>query len=488
MDGWGYGSGMSEPLTAAVHIVRAAGGEVHGAQLQTGGCRFLGIPYATADRLGAPQPIDAWAKPIQARAHGPICPQTPGLLESMLGGALPPMAEDCLSLNVFTPTAPQGTENLPVLFWIHGGAFTNGAGSIPWYDGSHLAGRGTVVVTINYRLGALGYLGSSNLGTLDQLAALRWVSKNIASFGGNPGNVTIFGESAGGAAVVSLLASPDARDLFHRAWAMSPSIGQLRSRARAAEVERQFVDAAGITTLADVSSMPLEEVLAAQNKVLSIPSDGYDIFSPVAGGSALPENILDAAAQSPVPFVIGTTRDENKLFSMLDPNAANKSQDDWVKFTDSRFGSRAATARDIYGSLRPGESPAALISAVLTDVGFRQRAQRLAEHRARLGSPTWMYWFTWQSPAFGGVLGSCHALDIPFAFDNLDAPGTEMLTGDGADRHALADRFAGEIVRLAHHGHPGWGQFNLATRDTLVLDSVTDLTSDPEPEIRSLYC
>ena len=482
-----YGDAMTNVVSGASHSVTTPGGIVRGVRLESGACEFRGIRFASASRFSPPNDITSWSEPVEALQYGPICPQLPGTLESMLGSDLSNVDEDCLSLNIFTPSSRTGSEKLPVLFWIHGGAYTNGAGSLLWYHGGRLAEHGAIVVTINYRLGAFGYLGDSNVGTLDQISALRWVSRHIESFGGDPGNVTIFGESAGGSAVVSLLASPDATSLFHRAWAMSPSIGQLRTRTRALEVQQQFLEVAGVESVDDVLTMSVDDILAAQAKVLAIPSDGYDIFAPAGGGPGLPDDILGAAAASPVPLVIGTTRDENKLFSMLDPSAASKTIEDWTETLVERFGNRADVAREVYERHRPNESPAALISAVMTDVGFRRRAQALSEARTTHDAPTWMYWFTWQTPAFGGVLGSCHALDIPFAFDNLSAPGADFFTGDGPERGEIARRFAAEIVHLARHGHPSWSQFDQVKRDTLVLDAEPRLVSDPEREIRELF-
>lgn len=478
---------MTDVLSGPFHDVNTPGGLIRGLRRESGGCEFLGIPFASSARLAQPVDIQSWNEPIDATAYGPICPQMPGTLESMLGSDMSNVDENCLSLNIFTPADPADTDPLPVLFWIHGGAYTNGAGSLLWYHGSNLAAKGAVVVTINYRLGAFGYLGDTNLGTLDQLSALRWVSRNIRAFGGNPHNVTIFGESAGGSAVVSLLASPEGEKLFHRAWAMSPSIGQLRGQERASEVLAQFFDAAGISSIDEVRTLSVDQILAAQAQVLAIPSDGYDIFAPTAGGPGLPRDILASAAESPVPLVIGTTRDENKLFSMLDPNASTKTVADWEQLLTHRFGSRADDARVVYERLRPNESPAALMSAVMTDVGFRRRAQQLTEARAASGNPTWMYWFTWPTPVFGGILGSCHALDIPFAFDNLSAPGADFFTGDGPERQAIADRFSSELAGLATHGHPSWSQYDIVNRDTLVFDDAITLVSDPESEIRHLF-
>jgi para-nitrobenzyl esterase len=409
------------------------------------------------------------------------------MLESMLGFDGSNMAEDCLNLNVFTHTAPTGASNLPVLVWIHGGAYTNGSGSIPWYHGSALASRGAVVVSINYRLGAFGFLGEGNYGTLDMISALRWVNRNIAAFDGDVNNVTIFGESAGGSAVVSLMSSPEAKGLFHKVWAMSPSIGQLRTLPRAQELQTQFLEIAKVSSIDEVRALSLDDMLAAQAKQMAIPTTNFDFYTPTAGGSALPFDILSAAAQSPLPLVLGSNHDEDRLWSAFDPMQAEFDNHDWERVSGEVFGHRAADARAVYEKHRPTESPRQLISSVHTDTAFRQRAQRLAESHVAAGNPTWMYWFTWATPAFGGVLGSCHALDIPFAFDNLGAPGTDMLTGDGAERAGIATRFANEIAQFAKASEPTWPAFNLGNRQTLEINAKMNVLSDPEGEIRSLF-
>jgi para-nitrobenzyl esterase len=474
-------------MSSSNRVISTPSGKVQGVNRSDGTTEFLGIRYATAKRFEPPVDTVSWSETVHATSYGSLAPQTPGMLEQMLGLNIDDMNEDCHFLNVYTPTETTDASNLPVLFWIHGGAFLNGAGSIAWYHGSQLARRGAVVVSINYRLGALGFLGDGNMGTLDMISALRWTNRNIKSFGGNSANVTIFGESAGGSAVISLMASKDADPYFHKIWSMSPSIGQLRSSTRTEEVMHQFFDAVNISSIDEAKGLSIDQILAAQSIVITLPSDSYDVFAPCEQGSSMPSNIMDTAARSPKPVVIGTNRDENKLFSAFDPAQANITTQQWHSFAGKIFPSNTKEAITTYETHRAGESPAQLISAVNTDIAFRRRAQLFAEQRTSHDNPTWMYWFTWATPAFGGLLGSCHALDIPFAFDNLDAPGTELLTGDSPERQLLADRFSTEILHFAQHAHPSWEQFNTNSRPTLQLDSQTSLLQDPEPEIRHLF-
>jgi para-nitrobenzyl esterase len=268
---------------------------------------------------------------------------------------------------------------------------------------------------------------------------------------------------------------------------MSPSIGQLRTLPRAQELQTQFLEIAKVSSIDEVRALSLDDMLAAQAKQMAIPTTNFDFYTPTAGGSALPFDILSAAAQSPLPLVLGSNHDEDRLWSAFDPMQAEFGQHDWERVSGEVFGHRAADARAVYEKHRPTESPRQLISSVHTDTAFRQRAQRLAESHVAAGNPTWMYWFTWATPAFGGVLGSCHALDIPFAFDNLGAPGTDMLTGDGAERAGIATRFANEIAQFAKASEPTWPAFNLGNRQTLEINATMNVLSDPEGEIRSLF-
>jgi para-nitrobenzyl esterase len=364
----------------------------------------------------------------------------------------------------------------------------NGSGATPWYDGSAIAERAdVVVVTINYRLGAFGYLGHRNLGTHDQIAALQWVRQGIASFGGDASNVTIFGESAGGSAVVSLLAAPSADGLYHRAWAMSPSIAQLRNADRGSETEAQFLRAAGVASVADAMALTPEAILSAQEELLKDVGAGFSGFSPTSGTALIPESIRSASAANPVPLVLGTTRDEMQLFTTFNPANANLDDSALLEHFSHRFGDDAAAALHLYREHRPGQSNGFVASAMQTDETFRVPAQRLAEARCAKANSTWMYWFTWASTAFGGALGSCHALDIPFAFHNLHRKGVGLFTGEGADRAAVADSYSDAVTSFARTGVASWSEYDLSRRATLRVDSTTTVVDDPERALRELW-
>lgn len=283
------------------------------------------------------------------------------------------------------------------------------------------------------------------------------------------------------------MAAPSARGLFHRAWSMSPSIRQLRGLEAAKKWETEFLAAAGVSSIEEARGLPVDAILAAQAEVIAMPNSEYDMFTPAGGGLGLPDDILAAAAANPVPWCVGTNRDESLLFLAFDPAYSNATTEQWEKHVERQFGPKAAVARKAYEAARPGANPLQLIAAAQTDHGFRRPAQKMCEAREAAGAPSWMYWFTWASPAFDGILGSAHALDIPFAFDNLGAPGSSMLLGEGNDVRSLAARFADEIVAFAHHGEATWPGFDTVSRPTLRLDTTVELLHDPEPELRALH-
>jgi para-nitrobenzyl esterase len=445
-----------------------------------------GIRYATAERFAPAVPVERWTGILDATAYGPQCPQRFSLLEQALGSADHPASDDCLSLNVVTPGADAAGR--PVLVWIHGGGFTTGTSSMPWYDGGALARRGdVVVVSVNYRLGAWGFAGRSNLGLHDIVLALRWVRANIGALGGDPERVTIFGESAGGCAVVALMAMPSTAGLFQAAYAMSPSLNQLRGPDRADEALAAYLRAAGAAALDELRDAPVDVLLDAQAALLGDVGNAFTSFSPCVGSDGLPADALERAAANPVPLVVGTTRDEMHLFSSFSPATAAMTDAQLEHFAAQRFGEAAPVALAAYRELRPGDAPGRIASAIQTDEVFRVPARRLAEARVGHGTPTWMYWFTWATPAFGGVLGSCHALDIPFTFHNLDRPAVHGFTGDAPERRAVADAASDAVLRLATDRAPGWPAYDLARRATLHIDVTSRIVDDPEAALRTLW-
>ena len=451
----------------------------------------LGIRYATL-RLGeAPEPVAPWSGVVDATEHGPICPQIPGVLEAGMGLDRP-MDHDCASLAVYVPPGVGPGDAVPVGVWIHGGAFETGAGSAPWYDGGLLARRhGVVVVGINYRLGVFGFWRDRNLGLLDQIAALRWVQDHISAFGGDPNRVTGFGESAGGASVLALLASPETEGLLHGAWAMSPSTGQIRTPSRADEVAGEVLALAGVATEESLFALGVEELVEVQRRLVETPGRRFDELAPTAGGAGLPVDVLDAIARREVPLVIGTTRDEHRLWTAFDPANAAMEQDFALAALGGLLGEGSTWTPDEvwsrYTTARPGSTPGQIVAAATTDEVFRRRAQVVAEARAVAGTPTWMYWFTWASPAFGGALGSCHGLDIPFAFAHLDAPGVTMFTGEPPTREALAEAYSGALATFATTSTAPWEPFTLPERATWRFDDECELVLDPEPDLRAIW-
>lgn len=443
------------------------------------------IVYATARRFAPPNPVAEHVvrdTPVQ-------CPQVPGLLETAMGTGSLEMVEDCLTLNVFTPTNASGANlsssqtSLPVLVWIHGGAFTNGTANASWYDGTNLAARGCVVVAINYRLGSFGFTGRSDHGLLDQITALEWVRDNIARFGGDANNVTIFGESAGGCSVLALMAAPQAATLFHRAWAMSPSIGQMRTVERAEQSQKLLLQELGAASIEDARGAGVDDMVAAQGRTLRDPKDIVTMFSPTIGGDVLPLDAHQRVHRDKRPLVIGTLRDESRLWVALNPAAANLTEDDARAHFAERFGADADRAWKSYSELRPGSSPAQMLAALQSDESFRAPAWRVIDGRDRAGSPTWSYFFTWPTPVFGGVLGACHGLDIPFVFDNVTVPGVDMFIGQSAAHRPIADALAGALLSFARTGEAPW-QATDSKRTAWQIDERTDVLVDPE---RALY-
>jgi para-nitrobenzyl esterase len=498
-------------------IVDTTTGKVQGLE-KRGVLQYRGIPYARAERFRAPQPVEPWAGVRDATRFSLICPQNPSPTEAMLGGQDHPTGEDCLVLNVFTPAVDDGAR--PVMVWIHGGAFVAGSGNIVWYDGSNLVRRAdVVVVTVNYRLGALGFLhlghldpafaGSGANGIRDQVAALGWVRDNIAAFGGDPGNVTIFGESAGGMSVGTLLGTPAAQGLFHGAIAQSGAADHNHGTEVAEWVTDGFLAALGLShaSAEALLSVPVDEVLRAQAAIEtgvqaehdrdSGPGVGALTFQPVVDGAVLPRPAIEsvrAGSAADVRLVAGTTADEWTLFH-LRSRVAGALSDDQLRRRLARVtgADRVDDVLDVYRSARPAADPDALLCAVMTDHVFRQPAIRLAEAQLAHTPEVSMYRFDLASSAMGGALGACHAIDVPFVFDNLDRGGVEMLLGGiDDDTRRLAGRTAQAWTGMAVSGRPAhddlhWPTYDLDERLTCVLDRRPDVVADPEGEVRALW-
>ena len=445
---------------------------------------FLGIQYARAERFQAPVDVEKYAEVVEAKSFGAQCPQVPGFMEEILNTKDLLTSEECLYLNIWKPTVVESP--LPVLFWIHGGAYTNGTAATSWYHGANLVQLGEViVVSINYRLGPFGFIGENNLGLLDQISALRWVNRNIESFGGDPANVTIFGESAGGSSVVALTASPLTKGLVNKAWAMSPSLLQLRSRAEAQVAMSDFFEAAHVDSLNGLKTLSTQQIIDATAQMFLNVENYISTFSPTRGGSGLPENVDEASAKSKLPLIVGTTRDEIRLWAVLNPQPLDEAGA--TKIFEDAFAESAENARSIYGQLTQNSSPVQMVSAMQTDQHFRVPAWQLCDTRSKIGAETWMYWFTWPTPVFDGALGCCHALDLPFMFCNLDKPNVELFTGTSPVRSKISGHFTGELLSFAKTGEVSWPTYDASERKTLRIDEDVEVLTDPDPVIRKLW-
>jgi para-nitrobenzyl esterase len=507
-------------------IVATTGGKVEGIE-RDGVALFRGIPYGRAERFRAVEAVRPWAGVLDATRFGPVAPQRRSPTDMLLGIDKQHTDEDCLFLNVFTPGADDARR--PVMVWIHGGGFTNGSGQLPYYDGTRLARHGdVVVVTINYRLGVLGFLrlehllgddddrfaGSANNGLRDQVAALRWVRDNIAGFGGDPGRVTIFGESAGGMSVASLMATPAADGLFHGAIAQSGAGENVLTVDEAERITAEVLERLGIprdeTGAERMLDVPIEALLEAQTEVevaelttrpgreqrqrgqrfLKLP------FEPVVDGDLLPQRPLEAVRQGSgagIPLVVGTTADEWNLFMLQE---GGELPDDQLRTRAGKLvdGDPAEVDRmlELYREARPAASNRDVWAAILTDHVFRMPAVRLAE--AQLPhAPVSMYRFDYPSTAFGGLAGACHSIDVPFVFDTIDIPAIDMLLGGIDDgTRALARRCARAWTAAARTGRPehddlAWPLYGLDQRPTCILHREHEVRPDPEGDIRAFW-
>jgi para-nitrobenzyl esterase len=480
-------------------------GKVRG-RVRDGVASFLGVPYAAsptgplrfrppvpppmwdgiraADRLGATPPKPAYAAPFDVL-----------LPEPDIAG------DNWLTVNVWTPDP--GRAGLPVMVWIHGGAFSNGNSAIPVYDGHAFARDGVVMVSLNYRLGIDGFAllpdAPANRGLLDQIAALEWVRDNIMAFGGDPGNVTIFGESAGAMSVTTLMSLPRAQGLFVKAITQSGAAQAAADPADAALVAKELglvlAREATADSLAEVGLAELIQAQVAVRDALVTQPDparfGATIvassmaFIPVVDGDLIPAHPLAAMAAgagSGVPLLTGTTTDEYRLFLVPTGIAALVTEDGLASLLPA-LGIGSAVA-DLYRANRPGASPGDLFAAMLTDRFFRLPALAVAAARAPWQSATYVYEFAWPSPVDG--LGACHSLEIPFVFDNLSAEGAEPALGP-APPAALADRMHAAWLAFARDGDPGWSAFDDGCPVMIFNHPGSGVEADPRGDERRIW-
>jgi para-nitrobenzyl esterase len=494
-------------------VADTASGKVQGA-FDDGILVFRGIPYAAppvgALRFKPPAKAAPWQGVRDATQFGARAMQkegaialAPAIREVFSDPELQPVSEDCLFLNVWTPALDDGGDR-PVMVWLHGGAFISGNGSQPRVDGTNLARKGNVVVvTLNHRLGAFGYLhlaeiggadyaASGNVGMLDIVAALEWVRDNIARFGGDPDNVMIFGESGGGAKSCMLMAMPSAQDLFHKAIVQSGPSVETMDAAAATETARAVMKELGVASVADLVAVPAEKLLAAQNAVLarisalSFANRRRQGFNPVIDGNIVPGGPFAPTAPAiakNIPLMIGTNRDEMNLFFGMAPWAENATDANLADAARQFLGDRTQEIVAAYRKADPAASARDLVLRIATDQSIRLPSLTIADRKvAQGGAPVYVYLFTWATPVANGKLGSCHALEIPFVFDNLDKT---RLTGDAPTRGVLADAMSRAWIEFAYKDDPNngaiphWAPYDTGQRPTMVFDVQCRVINDP---------
>lgn len=493
-------------------VVRTSLGPARGRRAD-GIASFLGLPYAASTegrRFLPPLPAEPWTGTFDATRHGPIAPQVGALVEGDLGnsrtvGPMPELrqGEDCLVLNVYTPDLDDARR--PVMVWLHGRGFASGAGSEGWYDGSNLARRGDVVViTINHRLNVFGYLnlvelggeafaGSGVAGLLDVVEALRWVRENASEFGGDPDNVTIFGESGGGRKVCALMAMPSAAGLFHRAIVQSSVMLNAADPARSAAFAETLMEEAGLASrdLEGLQALPFAALTDAYTRAQR-RAGGFQC-TPTIDARYLPDHPhLDTPAPSSlgVPLLLGTNRDEAALFMARNPRRRKLTRGELEVELEQMLGDRWREILEVYERERPEATPWDLW------VGISSEARRLAaNHVAEMrhaadSAPTYLYLFAWESDFLGGLYKAAHAMEIPFVFDN-----TELvpMTGEREDRGELAALMSRTWAQFAatadpnHEGLPRWEPFEPRQRATMVFDVPTHAEEDPAAAERLVW-
>jgi para-nitrobenzyl esterase len=467
-------------------------GEVQGTK-GNGMCTFLGIPYAEASRFEAPRPAGPWHGTFQADDGTRVCPQfRDDVGEEYPDGRKVFTDEDCLRLNVWTPRPDR--RKRPVLVFVHGGAATYGTANEPRYAGAKPAAEGdAVVVTLNYRLGLLGWTevqpGSANNGLRDQIAALRWVREHIAGFGGDPANVTAVGESAGAFSIAAMLATDRPDRLFRRVILQSGSGYLVHSPTLQAKFTPPGLDPAALR------AMSTREILDLQEKLLSaVPgAAGRAVyFGPHVDGRLVRGPVLERVAGGHargVDVIVGSNRDEMRYFAQFDPSILQMTQREYGAFFPRELDARRKAMIAAYRSGRPGASESDIALAMLTDQGLRVPATRLAEAQSRWAR-SYVYQFDWE-PDNAQSLGAIHTAELPFVFGTLrftGVPGGQAaLATDRARMTTLSDRMVRAWTSFARTGDPGWPRYTAAARRTKIWDIPSRVVSAPRERERALW-
>ena len=492
-------------------VVTTTNGKVRGA-VDGGISVFKGLRYGAdtggARRFTAPVKPEPWTDVKDALTYGAACPQGKGEEEVQ--------SEDCLFLNVWTP-AKANKNGLadggkrPVMFYIHGGAYNTGSGSHPWYDGTKLAKRGdVVVVTVNHRLNAFGYLylarlfndptvaDSGNTGQLDLILALQWVRDNIAAFGGDPGRVMLFGQSGGGAKIATLLGTPAAKGLFHRAATMSGQQVTAGGPFNATKRAKLFLEKIGVKDLAALRAMPADQMLNGLKAIDPVAGSGGVYMGPVLDERTLTRHPFfpDAAPSGlSVPMMCGNTHDETKGFIGFDASVFPKTWDEVIAKLPGQLNARVdidpETVVAFYRKTYPNYSPADVYFAASTAGRSWKAAVIQDEERAKAGAPAFAYQVNWKSPKDGGIFGAPHTIDIGLVFGTLDAKGS--IVGTGPESVAMSNTVSDAFLNFARNGDPNggalprWEPYTLPRRQTMIFDTVSRLEDDPRGAEREFF-
>jgi len=479
---------------------------------------FKGIPYAKAERFMPPSRPDSWNGVRNSMSYGPVCPQNgPRVIdesEFFFHHDFGYPGEDCLRLNIWS-TGINDKKKRPVMVWLHGGGFATGSGNeLPSYDGENLSGRGdVVVVNLNHRLNVLGFLNlssfgekykySANLGMLDLVMALQWIKNNIASFGGDPGNITIFGQSGGGRKVCTLLSIPAAKGLFQKAIVESGSSLEAFTNLQSREIGEEVVKELGLNAknIDSIQHIPYELLRLASEKVLSRLSrqyqaegktvDGFRLrWGPTVDGDFIPYQLSDEKALNimpDVPILVGSNKHEFVTAfdsaKFTNPRSVEEAKNTLAK----KYGPKTdAFVNAVYRIYPNAKRPLDLLDV---DIRGRYAVTQLADLRSQ-NSKVYTYLFTWESPVLDGRFRSCHCLELPFVFDNIQR--CQEMTGGGKDAYALAAKMSTAWISFARYGNPGnkllpnWVPYSKWNGATMIFDNTCTIRYHHDKELIDL--